>query len=305
MRAAPRMPFVPPAPGHQMMVTAPDGVRLNVEIHGPDGPGVPTVVLIHGWTCSIPFWAPVIEALAGELRVVGYDQRGHGSSDIPAAGQYSSEVLGQDLEAVLDGVLAEGQQAVLAGHSMGGMTVMAGALRESVISRTSGVLLASTGYARLNAEALVVPLTRSAPRLSAALHSLLLASPAPMGSPNPVSRAMLRYMTLGPGASKDLAARNAAIIHACGRRPRSAWGRVLARLDLTEAVSRLDVPTQVLVGSADRLTPPVHAHRIAGRLPRCVGVTELPGVGHMTPLETPHVVAGLIRELTTGRDGAR
>jgi pimeloyl-ACP methyl ester carboxylesterase len=188
---------------------------------------------------------------------------------------------------------------------MGGMTVMAGALHESVIRRTSGVLLASTGYARLHAEALVVPLRRGAPRLSAALHHLLLTSAAPMGSPTPVSRAMLRYMTLGPGASEDLAARNAAIIHSCGRRPRAVWGRVLAGLDLTAAVSRLDVPTQVLVGSADRLTPPVHAHRIAARLPRCEGLTQLPGIGHMTPLEAPEVVAAMIRKLAARGDPAR
>jgi pimeloyl-ACP methyl ester carboxylesterase len=299
-----RLPFTPPLPARRMMVTSQDGARLHVEIHGPDGAGVPTVVLVHGWTCSIPFWALVIEALRKELRVVGYDLRGHGVSDPPVAGQCSSDMLAGDLSAVLDAVLGEGQQAVLAGHSMGGMTVMAGALHESVIHRTSGVLLASTGYGGLHAEALVVPLRRSAPRLSAALHHLLLTSAAPMGSPTPVSRAMLRYMTLGPGASEDLAARNAAIIHSCGRRPRAAWGRVLAGLDLTAAVSRLDVPTQVLVGSADRLTPPVHARRIADRLPRCEGLTQLPGVGHMTPLEAPDVVAAMIRKLAAGGDSA-
>jgi pimeloyl-ACP methyl ester carboxylesterase len=48
-----------------MMVTSQDGARLHVEIHGPDDAGVPTVVLVHGWTCSIPLWAPVIEALRG------------------------------------------------------------------------------------------------------------------------------------------------------------------------------------------------------------------------------------------------
>ncbi len=286
-----------------MMVTSRDGVRLNVEIHGPDDPGLPTVVLIHGWTCSIPFWAPVIAALAGELRLVVYDQRGHGASGTPAAGQYGSEALAHDLASVLDAVLADGQQAVLAGHSMGGMTVMAAAQRESVISRASGVLLASTGFAALSAEALVLPV-RSLPRLSAQLHRMMLTVPAPMGGSTRASRVLLRYLTLGP-ASKDLAAHNAAIICACDRRVRAAWGRVLARLDLTDALASIDVPAHVLVGSHDRLTPPVHARRIASRLPRCEGLTELPGIGHMTPLEAPHAVAGAIRRLAAGGGGAR
>jgi hypothetical protein len=55
------------------------------------------------------------------------------------------------------------------------------------------------------------------------------------------------------------------------------------------------------VGSADRLTPPAHASRIAGLLPRCEGLTELPRIGHMTPLEAPEVVAELIRKLAAER----
>lgn len=93
---------------------------------------------------------------------------------------------------MLDAVLPEGQQAVLAGHSMGGVSVMAAALHESVLRPASGALLASTGYADLNTEALIIPLRRSAPRLSARLQRLLLTSPAPMGSSTPLSRAMLR-----------------------------------------------------------------------------------------------------------------
>ena len=80
-----------------------------------------TVVLLHGWTCSILSWAPVIRALRDEIRVVAYDQRGHGASDTPGCDGYSIEALASDLAAVLDWALRPGQKAVLAGHSMGGM----------------------------------------------------------------------------------------------------------------------------------------------------------------------------------------
>ena len=62
--------FTPPAAASRRWVTSRDGVRLNVEMHGPQDTREPTVVLIHGNTCSIPFWAPVIRALRGELRIV-------------------------------------------------------------------------------------------------------------------------------------------------------------------------------------------------------------------------------------------
>jgi pimeloyl-ACP methyl ester carboxylesterase len=57
------------------------------------------------------------------------------------------------------------------------------------------------------------------------------------------------------------------------------------------------VPTAVIAGSVDRLTPVVHARALVAALPNCVGSTELPGLGHMTPVEAPELVTARIREL--------
>lgn len=287
----------PPEPARRTQVTSAGGLRLNMEAHGPPDPAAPVVVLVHGWTCSVPFWAPVIRALRDDLRVVAYDLRGHGRSDAAGPDGCSAQALADDLEAVLDHALLPGQQAVLAGHSMGGMAVMAAAPRKSVLSRTAGVLLASTGSANLVTEALTVPFAALMP--AATLQHWLLTSVAPLGPPA-LTRPLLSWLTLGPGAPADLQAANAAIIQACDRRARSAWGHVLAGLDVTEGARRLDVPAHVLVGAADRLTPPVHARRLARLLPQPAGLTELPGIGHMTPLEAPAVVAELIRKLAAG-----
>ncbi len=285
-----------PEPVDRLWAVSTDGTGLHVEVHGPPGDGVPTVVLIHGWTCSVGVWAPVIRSLAGDLRIVAYDQRGHGLSDAPGPAGCSTEVLADDLAAVLGLALPAGGRAVLAGHSMGGMTILAAAARPAVRSRTSAVLLSSTGFAQLSAESRIFPFLRS-PRLALAARRLFLTFPGPLGPHTAVSRALLSYLTLGPAVPAELAAINAAIIHACDRRSRAAWGRVLATLDVTHALPHLDVPAAVLVGSHDRLTPPVHAQRLAERLPRCEGVTELPGIGHMTPLEAPGAVAALVRRL--------
>ncbi len=288
--------FVAPEPRTRLRPRSVGGVHLNVEIHGPDD--APTVVLVHGWTCSIPFWAPVIDELRHDLRVVAYDLRGHGASDSPGQGQHSVQDLVDDLTTVLDATLPAGETAVLVGHSMGGMTVMASALRQSTVNRTRAALLASTGFTDLTATARIFPFAQRASRLRTRATHQTLTSRLPLGPVTPLSRSMLKYSTLGPQASKQLAAYNASIIQACARRERAAWGRVLHRLELADAVRCLDVPTHVLVGTADRLTPPVHAHQIVESLPRCEGLTELPGIGHMTPLEAPEVVASLTRKLT-------
>ena len=293
---APGAALVPPEPAHRIWVTSRDGVRLHVEIHGPPGGAAPTVVLIHGWTCSIPFWAPVIRALRDDLRVVVYDLRGHGGSEQAGPGGCTVEALADDLEAVLDRTLPAGQQAVLAGHSMGGMTIMAAAFRERVVSRAGGVLLASTGSANLIADALALPFGAFIPPFVMLQH-WLLTSAAPLAPFSPLTRPLIGYVTLGPDAPADVEAAAAAIIQSCDRRARADWGHVLAAVDVTEGVRRLDVPAAVLVGSADRLTPPVHARRLARLLPQLAGLTELPRIGHMTPLEAPGVVAELIRKL--------
>jgi pimeloyl-ACP methyl ester carboxylesterase len=294
-----------PEPRVRLRPRSTGGIHLNVEIHGPDA--APTVVLIHGWTCSIPFWAPVISALRHDLRIVAYDLRGHGASDIPEPGQHSVQALVDDLTTVLDATLRPGkgqeddkddadEKAILVGHSMGAMTIMAAALRPSIMSRTRAALLTSTGFTELTATSRIFPFVRS-PKWRTRATRRFMGSKLPLGPVNPLSRSMFKYGTLGPQASKQLATYNASIIHACTRHERAAWGQVLDHLELSDAVRHLDVPTQVLVGTVDRLTPPIHAHRIVESLPRCEGLTELPGIGHMTPLEAPDVVVDLIRKL--------
>lgn len=286
--------FTIPEPHTRLRPRSIGGVHLNVEIHGPDE--APTVVLIHGWTCSIRFWAPVISALRHDLRVVVYDVRGHGASDIPGQGQRSVQALVDDLTIVLDVTVPANEKAVLVGHSMGGMTVMAAALRASILGRAHAVLLASTGFTELTATSRIFPFIGQ-PKWRTRATRQLMGSKLPLGPVTPLSRSMLKYGTLGPQASKELATYNASIIQACVRRERAAWARVLHDVELGDAIRRLDVPTRVLVGTADRLTPPVHAHRIVESLTRCEGLTELPGIGHMTPLEAPDVVDSLIRKL--------
>ncbi|MEV0976779.1 alpha/beta hydrolase [Streptomyces sp. NPDC049915] len=284
-------PYAPPDPARTLTVTSADGARLHVEVHGPDGP--PAVVLAHGWTCSTAFWAAQIRALSADHRVIAYDQRGHGRS--PASEACSTDALADDLEAVLEAALAPGERAVIAGHSMGGMTVMAAAGRKTFREHTAAVLLCSTGSSRLVARSTVVPIR--AGRLRTWLTGHILGSRAPLGPVTPLALRILKYGTMGPGSAPHMVRACAHIVHGCPRKARHAWSRVLDLLDLDHGVGELTVPTEVVVGTADRLTPPVHARALAAALPDCAGLTELPGIGHMTPIEAPELVTTRIREL--------
>ncbi|WP_393058698.1 alpha/beta fold hydrolase [Streptomyces sp. LN549] len=284
-----------PVPVRELMAVSADGSRIHVEVHGQDG--APVVVLAHGWTCNTQFWDAQIRDLAVDHRVVAYDQRGHGTSPSVGREGYSTEALADDLEAVLAATLAPGEKAVLAGHSMGGMTIMSASRRAGLREHAAAALLCSTGSSRLIAESLVVPLRPGAVRTR--MTRAILGARAPLGPVTPVSRRILKYGTMGAGSAPDRVDACARIVHDCPRAARVAWGQVLAELDLDEGVRELRVPTAVIAGTDDRLTPPVHARAIAAALPDCLGLTELTGMGHMTPVEAPEIVTAKIRELVT------
>ncbi|KRV50745.1 alpha/beta hydrolase [Wenjunlia vitaminophila] len=275
-------------------MASPDGTRLHVREYGP--PRAPTVLLAHGWTCSVEFWAPVTRRLLSRgLRVVAYDQRGHGRSDVPRRAGYSTNALADDLQTVALSCVAEGDSAVLVGHSMGAMSILAASGRPAVRDRAAAVLLASTGCCDLLDGLRVLPVR--GPRLRAGLHRVFLSAPLPLGPPTAVSRRLLKYATMGSAATPEQVELCCRVVNACRGLPRSRWGRVLGRLDLRANVPELSVPTTVLVGTSDRLTPPAHSRLLVERLPELVEFVELPGAGHMTPVERTDEVVGAVWRL--------
>ena len=289
----------PQQPGEQRWVNSADGTRLHVELHGPKD--APAVVFSHGWTCSTRYWNPQVRELAADYRVITYDQRGHGASE-NSRGKYGPELLADDLAAVLDATLEPEQQAVLVGHSMGAISIAAWAGRypKAVTRQASAALLASTGVDGLLAESLVVRLPARWPRAVDLLGRSVLGMPTPLGGPSPLAYRGVRYAALSPEASPAQVMFCEEIVLGCGGRTRGKWGAALSRMDLRESLTSLRVPTTVLVGSADRLTPPGHARRLAEALEHAGHldqVIELPGVGHMTTVEAAPRVNAEIRRL--------
>lgn len=301
-----RPALLAPLSGRRLPVRGADGTPLNVEVFGPDG--APTVVLVHGWTCAIRFWTLQIQELSKRFRVVAYDLRGHGESGMPAGHDYSTDAFADDLDAVLAAALPDGERAVVAGHSLGAMTLVACSARhpDRIRSSVAAAALVATGMGDLVSESLLLRTPAPLAQVKSVAGRVLLSAAAPMPKEStPISHRAIRYIALSASASPAAVAFCEEIVLECRREVRAACGGTLTRLDLNEAVAGLDVPTVVLAGERDRLTPPVHARRMADALPQLVELVEAPGAGHMLPVEAPELVSGRIAELADSHLGGR
>ncbi|TQF69443.1 alpha/beta hydrolase [Rhodococcus spelaei] len=273
-------------------VVSADGHPIHTLAYGD--PDAPVIVLSHGWTCSTQFWYPQVNALADEFRVVTYDQRGHGRTGLGPT-PLAPALLGDDLDAVLSATVPEGRKAVVVGHSMGGMSIMSWALKypERVQQKARAVMLASTGPDRLVAETTVIPLPKRAPAVPVPVGRAILGSKAPLIAPSPLTRRGVQYVAMAAGSTREEIDFCVRIVQDCSPATRGGWGRALSTLDIGASLDNLTVPTTVLVGTADRLTPPVHSVRMsdrldaAGHLQRLI---RLPGIGHMSTIEAPAAV---------------
>lgn len=278
---------------HELQVRSSDGTLLHVEVRGPeDGP---TVVLSHCWATSLASWGPVVRELDPHLRVVLYDQRGHGRSQLPLTkAGHSTEKLADDLCAVLEATVPDGQKAVVAGHSMGGMTIMASGARPTFQDKVGAVLLTNTGCAELADRSRIFPLPRAINTLGA---KAFLLAPVPLGPRNPGTTAALKYITMGKEADPNMVRLCVRMVHECPPVSRGRWGGVISTLDLRDTAARITVPTTVVVGTEDKMTPPWHAHHMASIIPGADRPLEVDGVGHMGPLEMPKLLAEQIGKL--------
>lgn len=277
---------------HVHRVTTDDGAVLSAYIREPSGPATRTVVLGHGWILDHRSWLPVLRTLDPSLRVVLWDQRGHGASTLAdgsrKVGQQTIRRLGADLRAVTDELAPSGDQVVLGGHSMGGMTVLAyaGLAPQEFLDRVRGIALVSTAAGGLHGTGR--PGER---RMMSALRHVQL----------PLGRGMTekahRAAAFGRGA--DPADVHDATVIARGTRLSVVAGFYDALMEYDEVASLAalhDVPAQVLVGGRDRLTPPTLAQRIAAGLP-AAELTTFDQLGHMLPWEAPNEVAKAVEEL--------
>lgn len=289
-------------PGRRVTVVADDGVALAVREYGPRDAEL-TVVLAHGHCLRTESWADVRDALLREYagaRVVCYDHRGHGASAAAPYQSYHLDQLGRDLRAVLDAVAPAGP-VVLAGHSMGGMTVLTYAAQnpEEIGTRIVGVALLATaasgiadaGFGRLLRNPAIPWFQRAVRRAPGAMHrAKLLACKlfAPV-----IRSAEFGNRRVGP---QVLALANA-MHNETSIVTMASFLSAFLTYDRTEALPLLSrIPTVVLCGSADLMTPPSHALAMAAEVEHSALVI-LEGAGHSVILEQPTEVAEVLARL--------
>jgi pimeloyl-ACP methyl ester carboxylesterase len=269
-------------------VTSFDGTELAVCAAGPAD--APVVLFVHGFSLDMTTWHEQWLDLSVDFRTVLMDQRGHGRSGRAAHGDLSLRSMGRDVAAVLDAT-ASGRPALLVGHSMGAMAIMAAAeQRPELFGRSvAGVVLigASSSDLLRGAMGSITDLVR--PRLGSfgatarrvdRLRRAILASPADLRG------AVVRLTQFGPDAPQHVVDH---VVHLAERASSDVWTDGLAALmemDMRHAVPRVKVPAVVVVGEHDRVTPPAAAIELAGALPEA-RLVVIEGAGHMPMLERP------------------
>lgn len=289
-----------PDPVHHE-VTAPDGTRLHAVSVGPGAPrGV--VVLVHGVTMAIPFWHRQLEDLSDELLVIAFDQRGHGMSGRPGSAGISLDALASDVEAVVEALVPPSLPTTLVGHSMGGIALMGWAAR-SVLRRppnVQGVVLINTVASEVVAGATAfIP-----PRLAAVLMVGLwpaVRSPLPLASASaPALTGLIDLLTMGPDRSREDLTLTTRLLRGTNPRSRASFFRFLAQLNAESAAAQIDLPTVVIGGRCDRITPHSAATRIVDLVPHAE-LHMIDRCGHQGPLEASQRVNELIRQAALPR----
>ena len=265
-----------------------DGGTIHVVAAGTGAP----IVLSHGVTLSVRTWVRQLETLpARGFHVVAFDHRGHGESALGESG-FSVDNLGDD---VCSGVeRLDLRDAVLVGHSMGGIAVQSFLLRhpEVAAERIKGIVLLSTlarvplsGSRAAGLRSFVDRVSELAPDSTRVWASpnlgFLLARIGFGRHPKPSHVELVRQMMLE-----------------CAADTRRESPRALLGLDLTARLPEVRIPTLVIGGTADVITPPSESRRLAALIPGA-RLEMIEGGGHMLMLEQTERVDQLIADFAS------
>jgi pimeloyl-ACP methyl ester carboxylesterase len=248
----------------------------TIHLHGSavaftDTAAQPTLVLLHAFPFDREMWLPQLKAFAGTARVLAIDLPGFGES-APSQVTFTVESAADTVAKLLDAVTGTGR-VVIGGLSMGGYVAMAFARRHPY--RVAGLILADTrsepddAAARQGREKTIAQVTEvGASGIIDQMLPKLLSDATRANRPDVVS-------TVRRIASRQTTEAVVAGLLALRDRP-----------DATPGLDMVTVPTLILVGEHDAITPPV---LVAGMSTRISGsrVVTIPGAGHLSNLENP------------------
>ncbi|MET0451123.1 MAG: alpha/beta hydrolase [Mycobacterium sp.] len=278
------------------VVTTPDGIPLAVREVGPEDAPL-TVVFAHGFSLRMGAFyfqrARLTEQWGPQVRMVFYDQRGHGQSGAAPRESCTVPQLGRDLETVL-AVMAPRGPVVLVGHSMGGMTVLAHARQypQRYPTRIVGAALIATAAEGVSRSPLGEILKN--PALEAARLAVRYAPKTvhrTRGAARSVIGPVLRAASYGDEKiSRSVVAFSERMMHDTPIATLVDFLHALEVHDETEGLKALaKVPTLIVCGDHDLLTPKEYSEAMSAELPKSELVI-VGGAGHLVQLEQPEIV---------------
>ncbi|WXG71695.1 alpha/beta hydrolase [Rhodococcus sovatensis] len=286
------------------IVVADDGVPLAVREVGPSDAPV-TAIFVHGYCLRMSSWHFQRQALEQEwgskVRMVFYDQRGHGRSGTPSPESCTIEQLGLDLDAVIRSVTPRGH-LILIGHSMGGMTILSmtrqkpDVVRERVIGvaliSTTAAGLAETGLGR-SLDNPVVDAFRLAVRTSPGVVQF------GRGAAKKLIAPVLRAASYGTRVSPRLVDFSQQMIDDTSVITIVNFLKTLELHDESDALVELArIPATVVCGDDDWIIPFDSSVALADALP-AAEMVRIRQAGHLVQLEFPDKVNAALTRLGT------
>lgn len=243
-----------------------NGIALEEEVSRG---GMP-VVFIHGFPFSRRMWEPQRQEFSKNYRVISYDVRGHGQSEV-GDGQYTVELFVDDLMAVMDHL--EIRDAVLCGLSMGGYIALRAVERHP--DRFKGLVLCDTkseadsNETKIKRAEAMRAVKKNGVEVFAKEFVKIVLTEKTLTTRQPLVESVL-----------DLIRENS---------PLGISGTLLAlagRTDTTAALAKMSLPVLILVGEEDKLTPPAVSEKMAREIPDAK-MHIIPEAAHLANLENP------------------
>jgi 3-oxoadipate enol-lactonase len=251
-----------------------NGITMAVRVQGAGRP----IVFIHGHGFESSSWQQQLDYFGRAYRAVAYDVRGHGLTDVATSGYTMSE-LAVDLAALLD--VLEVERAVLCGLSMGGMIAMQVAV--DFPSRVAGLVLADTALATGK-----MPAEQVLDRLRAIYADGLAKLADDVGTRYYAKRFREEKPDFWSWWRERFLQNDLAGLTGCFL---AMWDRP----DIAGRLEVLGIPSLVIVGEEDQVTPPEAARRIAETI-QGAALVVLPETGHIANEERPHEFNRVVTE---------
>jgi 3-oxoadipate enol-lactonase len=263
-----------------MKVTA-NGIQVNYVLDGPAG--APVVTLSHSLATDLSMWEPQVPELARRYRVLRYDIRGHGDTDVPE-GVYTLEQLGDDARGLL-GALGIARTHWI-GLSLGGMV-------GQVLALECPELIASL---------CLCDTTSRVPAEGRPLWAERIKTAMTRGMEPLVEALVARWFTAGfVAAGGGVVERARAMILRTPSAGYAGCAHAISMLDLTDRISAIDRPTLVVVGDEDQSTPVAASRVISDRI-QGSDLVVIEAASHLSNLERPREFTKAILEFL-GRVG--